>query len=121
MRLGNEDLYEPRDYSIRRPRRSSRKLLKVVFGFGLTGLSGLVGGQMLLGAADPAVVVARAPAADPAQTPATARATLTPAIPHVRQASLIDPGYLDGAAARPSGATSRCAPNTPPATCCSPT
>ncbi len=98
MRLGNEDLYEPRDYSIRRPRRSSRKLLKIAFGFGLAGLSALAGGQMLLGATDPAVTVTRA-TPDRIEAPATARAVLPPAIPHVRQASLIDPGYLDGAAA----------------------
>ena len=64
------------------------------FRFGLTGFPARRRPDAAR-AADPAVVVAARPGCRPgAQTPATACATLTPAIRTSGRASLIDPGYL---------------------------
>lgn len=99
MRLKHEDLYEPQDYSIRPHRRFPRKIARIAAGFAFFGLSGLVAAQMLELPAEIAVTVARGPAAvlPPARV-APARAAAAPVITPLRQASLLDPAYVQDVA-----------------------
>jgi hypothetical protein len=97
MRLTTDDLYEPQAHYIRPARRRSRKFTKVLLGFGLFGLSGLVAAQMVDAPATLAVAVAGRPDADRIEPPRTARADLAPIVTPLRFAHLVDPGYLAGA------------------------